>query len=444
MPRRQLAFLLVCFSGVALLAPPARAQEQALVVLPDASPCLAFRTKPASDATQKDCLAPGTKVSGIGTAPYWRRIRLADNRTGWAAKKFLGADVAAGGGGGVTPPPTGNTGNTLPDDAWLEIHFVDVGSGDGIWIHTHDDGIPGNGKFEGKNIVIDGGPVGGDHNAFLDYLEKNAHADAVIDALFLSHPHDDHYSGAGSVIQHFDVCDYYENGFDPHSSKYDKYKLIVAAGHCRGGKMPVHSGRASFGTLDFGSELTAEVLYAYPGTDEGLGEKGTLINSGSIVLRITYGTQSFLFMGDLEGKDKHESADKLRFGEKKLLDDPVAKAKLRSTLIKAGHHGSETSSTSALIDAVDPQIVIISSGRRDFNTSPNGESFLPDITTIQRWCAHNPAIRVYRTDQDDEAEGKSVANDKDGDNIVIETNGKVMKVEAMSGGEPFVATACAA
>ena len=47
-------------------------------------------------------------------------------------------------------PPVPLTGTAIPADAWLEVHFVDVGQGDGIWIHTHDDGIDGNGRFEGE------------------------------------------------------------------------------------------------------------------------------------------------------------------------------------------------------------------------------------------------------------------------------------------------------
>src|SRR6478735_9122947 len=65
-------------------------------------------------------------------------------------------------------------------DAWLEIHVVDVGQGDAIWIHTFDDSIPGNGVYEGKNIVIDGGPDGSDgKNAFLKYLQGHLAPGAV-------------------------------------------------------------------------------------------------------------------------------------------------------------------------------------------------------------------------------------------------------------------------
>jgi competence protein ComEC len=344
-----------------------------------------------------------------------------------------------------TPPashPAASQIDTLPDSAWMEIHFVDVGSGDGILIKTWDDGIPGNRRFDGKHLVIDGGPVGGVHNAFIDYLHEHLAADAVIDALFVSHPHDDHYSGAGSVLQQYPVCAYYDDGYDPGGSKYGKFKALVAAARCHGAPTPVHSGRAQFGSLWFGDELQLDALYAYPGSPAGLGKSGTLINSGSIVLKLTYGTESFLFLGDLEGKDKHGAPDELKFGERKLLEDTAAHARLASTLVKLGHHGSETSSTNALIAAVHPRYVIVTSGRRDFDTSPGGQAFLPDRSTLERWCASDPSIRIYRTDQDDEAEGLTVATDKDGDHIVVRTNGKTTTITASSGGHPFVPAAC--
>jgi hypothetical protein len=62
---------------------------------------------------------------------------------------------------------------------WLTVHFIDVGQGDAIWIHTADDSIDGNGIFEGKNIVIDGGPhSSSSDNPLRQYLETEAHAPA--------------------------------------------------------------------------------------------------------------------------------------------------------------------------------------------------------------------------------------------------------------------------
>ena len=64
------------------------------------------------------------------------------------------------------------------------------GQGDGIWITTHDDGVQGNGRFDGRNIVIDGGPDASEaKNEFAKYVEAHAHHNARIDALIVTHPH---------------------------------------------------------------------------------------------------------------------------------------------------------------------------------------------------------------------------------------------------------------
>ncbi|MFL5494052.1 MAG: hypothetical protein ACJ8DC_06665 [Gemmatimonadales bacterium] len=107
-------------------------------------------------------------------------------------------------------------------------------------------------------------------------------------------------------------------------------------------------------------------------------------------------------------------------------------------MLKAGHHGSKTSSTIPFIRAVDPRFVIVSSGRRSF-----GGTFLPDRETLQHISAHDPATRIYRTDQDDEAEHRDGTNDADGDDIVIRINGTTTLVDGLSGGRPFAVTGCA-
>lgn len=151
-----------------LLVPgSALAEEFTYIVRDTADPCLNVRVEASTEAEQIDCLAPGTTVTHLEVVPYWRKIRLADGREGWAAKKFL--DLASA-------PPPASAPASIPTDAFLEVHFIDVGQGDAIWIHTHDDGIDGNGIFEGKNIVIDGGPYSSDTtNRCLPYLESRGH-----------------------------------------------------------------------------------------------------------------------------------------------------------------------------------------------------------------------------------------------------------------------------
>jgi len=327
--------------------------------------------------------------------------------------------------------------DTLRDDAWLEIHIVDVGQGDGIWIHTFDDSIPGNGRFQGRNIVIDGGPVGTDaKNPFLAYLMTATHGRGTIDALIVTHPHVDHFPGASGVVRHFDVCDYYDPAYPDSAVEYQRFLELVSHGHCRNHATTMHMGRASFGSPDWGTELKVEFLYAYPGSPAGLGHGNTLINNASIVMKLTYGTQSILFMGDAEGKERDDSPDTPRYVEARLLAE-FTPEQLRSTVLKVAHHGSETSSTLPFIRAVDPAIVVISSGRKSF-----AGTYLPDATTLARFCDFNPTIRIYRTDQDDEAEGRTNATSADGDDIVIRMNGKRTEVIAHENGKPFETKMC--
>ncbi|MGZ8398861.1 MAG: hypothetical protein ACXWWN_07480, partial [Gemmatimonadales bacterium] len=86
---------------------------------------------------------------------------------------------------------------------------------------------------------------------------------------------------------------------------------------------------------------------------------------------------------------------------------------------------------------VDPDYVVVSSGRENFNGT-----YLPDASTLARYCNRKPATRIYRTDQDDAAEGRSETTDADGDHIVISMNGNETRIQAYSAGNPIAPTAC--
>jgi len=88
---------------------------------------------------------------------------------------------------------------------------------------------------------------------------------------------------------------------------------------------------------------------------------------------------------------------------------------------------------------VNPRVVVVASGRRQY-----GPRFLPDASTLRRYCDHNPAIRIYRTDENDAAEHRTPANDADGDHVVLRTNGTVLLVDAFSAGTRVIPTACEA
>ena len=321
----------------------------------------------------------------------------------------------------------------------MEIHVVDVGQGDGIWIHTYDDNIPGNGRYEGYNIIVDGGPNRRlPANQLLRYVLKQAHTRAPIDALIITHPHNDHFPGALGILDSFEVKEFYDSGYPKTGSTWKSFLKRLKEETHDGEPIAQHIGRDAFGSQDWGSELKVRFLYAYTGSTEGFGsDDQAWENNASIVFRIEYGSQSILFMGDAEGKKREASGDVAEYAERFLLDS-LEPGALRSTVLKIGHHGSRTSSTLPFITAVDPEHVVVSSGRREYSGA-----FLPDTSTLGRICRRRPTTRIYRTDQDDEAEGRSETTDADGDHIVITMNGKETRILPHSGGIRITPTTCA-
>jgi hypothetical protein len=84
------------------------------------------------------------------------RVLLANGTTGWAAEKFLVA--------GPSQAPAASASTAIPDNAWLSFHFVDVGQGAGIWIHTFDDGISVRGLAQSFWRLVDRAEKEGDPN----------------------------------------------------------------------------------------------------------------------------------------------------------------------------------------------------------------------------------------------------------------------------------------
>jgi beta-lactamase superfamily II metal-dependent hydrolase len=92
-------------------------------------------------------------------------------------------------------------------------------------------------------------------------------------------------------------------------------------------------------------------------------------------------------------------------------------------VLKVGHHGSETSSTLNLIRAVQPEVIVIQSGRKAFSGT-----FLPDQSVLDRYQKELPNVTIVRTDEGDEKQGLDTTNDADGDDIAILTDGDSLRV----------------
>lgn len=296
------------------------------------------------------------------------------------------------------------------DISKLKVTFIDVGHGDCILIQTPDDGIKGNNKYEGKIIIIDGGEKIEGKKVIIPYLERHGITkEKPIDCLIMTHADADHVGGLMPVIETYQIKSILDPGYKGKSRLYRKTfcKLASKEENCKFYKPLVGTLIKNEGdTLDWGSELEVRVLSSKQEVKD--------INNSSIVILIKYGKVSFLFVGDAEGKERKDSPDVLKYEEKDLVKK--YSNRLKSTFLKAGHHGSESSSTNAFIDAVSPNYVIICAGNKRFLGT-----LLPDESVIQRY--EKRGIKIYRTDRDDLKKLPSEASGDD--NIVITTDGTI-------------------
>lgn len=232
----------------------------------------------------------------------------------------------------------------------LTVHFLDVGQSDCTFIEA-----------------------GGEYTVMVDASDA-AHADEVcryvrslgydtIDALVLTHPHSDHIGGAESVIESFDIKSIYmteESGDEPYYSK-----LVGAIG-----KHSLKTVTAEQGTEFSFGELNCAFLS--PGTKRYDDE-----NDMSAILSLSYGEVKFLFMGDAGFAVESE-----------LL---MSGADVSSTVVKAGHHGSNGSSSAEFIKAAGASYAVFSCGiDNDYGH--------PSVYALDRW--ESSGARCFRTDLD--------------------------------------------
>jgi len=238
----------------------------------------------------------------------------------------------------------------------LTVHFIDVGQGDCELIEA-----------QGHFLLIDAGERGNEDKV-IKYLRSQGVE--ALDYVVATHPHSDHMGGlAYGVLEAFPVGTVIAPRFSPENTPttltYEKFldcvTELVAAGtkaeYARPGKTyPL--GEASFTILG------------------PLKEDGKNYNNDSVVLRVEYQNSAALFMGDAE--KKVESALLKEWGEG-----------LRADLLKAGHHGSKTSSNEDFLYIVEPSDVVISCGVGNSYGHPHRE-------VLDRCRAYG--IRVSRTD----------------------------------------------
>ncbi|MCM3612105.1 MBL fold metallo-hydrolase [Planococcus sp. MERTA32b] len=256
-----------------------------------------------------------------------------------------------------------------PMEPTLIVHYIDVGQGDATLL-----------EFDGHAILIDAGHW--KSTQAVDYL-KTAGIKAI-DIAVGTHPDADHIGQLAQIIGEFDVDEVWLPGNPSTSNTYlNVLQSIDASG------TDYYEPRAG-DVFDVG-KMRIDILYPEQLTGAA--------NEESISMKLTYGDIQFVFTGDAGVKE-----------EQRMIDNGTD---LRAEILHLGHHGSNTSTSSAFLEAVSPEVAIYSAGADNSYGHPHAEVLA---------AVENNGAEVYGTDVNG--------------TIIIETDGSSYNVVATRTGIP--------
>lgn len=250
----------------------------------------------------------------------------------------------------------------LQDNVNLEVYFLDVGQADSILI-----------KLEDEYMLIDAGN-NEDGVKLVNYFNELGIKEFKY--VFGTHPHEDHIGGMDDIINNFKIDNYY---MPDKLTTTKTFEDVLDALINNNLQYTILKKDDEFNL----SSANFKVIYA--------GDETNDINDSSIVLKLTYGNNSFLLTGDATSNI-----------EKTLLNDDI-----KSDVLKVAHHGSNYSSTDEFLDVVSPKYAVISVGKNNNYNHPSN-------STLKKLNDRN--IKLYRTDLDG-----TIKFTSDGENITITT-----------------------
>lgn len=235
----------------------------------------------------------------------------------------------------------------------LKVHFLSIGQADSILVQQ------GN-----KNLLIDGGYwMSG--RPILRYL-RNIGVNKL-DYLIVTHPHNDHIGGLPRIINNIPIENVIINNKNPYKTRryYKKHNQLLKMINKRGINLIHPVAGKTFKIGDFKLKIVAPN-----------GENYERINNYSIVIKLIYKNNSFLFAADAE-----------EYSEMEMLKH---NRDIKADVLKVGHHGSCTSSSEEFLRAVSPKYAVISVGYNSFYGQP-------DKCVLDR--LNNIGATLYRTDK---------------------------------------------
>ncbi|MCM0625266.1 MBL fold metallo-hydrolase [Lysinibacillus sp. OL1_EC] len=212
----------------------------------------------------------------------------------------------------------------------MQVHFIDVGQGDSILIESPS----------GKTMLIDGG-VKGAGQQIVSYLKELGIN--KLDIVVATHPDADHIGGLIPVLDNMTIEQFYDSGKVHTSQTFEEMLTRIDEKN-----IPYHVPKIG-DDIEFDKDVNVKVLNA--------NDQATDNNDASIVLKMTYGNVSFLLTGDAGV----------------ALEKEMLQYDVKATVLKAGHHGSNTSSSEEFIQAVKPKVAILSYGEDNKYGHPHAE-----------------------------------------------------------------------
>ncbi|MBI2030884.1 MBL fold metallo-hydrolase [Candidatus Kaiserbacteria bacterium] len=221
----------------------------------------------------------------------------------------------------------------------LTVSFLDVGQGDSILIESPS----------GLTALIDGGPTAG---VLREIGKQLPWYDRSIDVIIPTHPDADHITGLIDVLERYKVSNIIQSSVEGDTATWRALEDLIRERAQKGTRV-VTADRGQI--IDLGSGVYLEVL----SPDREVPDLET--NTGCVVTRLVYGDTSFML-----------SCDAPQAIEKYLVS--IDGADLRSDVLKAGHHGSKTSSAPIFVGYIDPQYAVYSRGCDNMYGMPHKET----------------------------------------------------------------------